>query len=176
MTITTEGAGLIAQLIPIGLLVLGVEARAGYRRSATTPKLVSAIAAGVVFLIGAFSLWAMFISVHAVNVQEDLEAPSSWLVLLSSFALYAIAGAVAILLAFDVFLPDDENQTGSATPVLHFGGITYDVAQADVSNTQLKLLEAAGGATQLSFEVTDSEGRAVSLIWTPGVALGGSDL
>lgn len=104
--LSVDGASLLAQLIPVGLLVLAVEARAGYKLEPGIPIWLGRVFAWVVFAVALLALPALFFCAMAVINGDAIADPLASIIKAAATALYLIAGAIAALLARDVFRPE----------------------------------------------------------------------
>lgn len=105
MTISLNAAGLLAQVLPIGLLVVVVELRAirsvadrmrGQRRVRVRQfgRAFPFVLSAAVFA----AIWAVAICTTAVVTDEPISGWVSWAVIVACYMLYGFAGAV--ILAF----------------------------------------------------------------------------
>ena len=107
MTISVNAAELLAQILPIGLLVLVVEMRAirlaadrmrGQRR--VRVRLFVRTFPFALALVVLAALWAVAMCTTAVIMNEPLPPFISWTVIIGCYLLYGFAGAVIVILAF----------------------------------------------------------------------------
>ncbi|WP_426325706.1 hypothetical protein [Microbacterium sp. E-13] len=107
MEISATAAGLLAQIVPVGLLVLVVELRAARvvadrmrgKRKVRVDWFVKAfpyVLAFVVFVAVA----AVAVCTTAVITNDPIEPVVGWSVVAACYLLYGFAGAVIVVLAF----------------------------------------------------------------------------
>jgi hypothetical protein len=105
--ISVDAAGLLAQILPIGLLVLVVELRAirlvadrmrGQRRLRV--RQFVRVFPFVLTVVVSAAVWAVAVCVTAVITGTPMPEWMSWTVITASYLLYGFAGAVMVILAF----------------------------------------------------------------------------